>query len=201
MSEESQLALRFVVMLALIPAVVVMARRVLRSRRPFHLTDVEHGNYRLVSLGGVGAAMTLMGLSVIPAPIAVVLAAWAAFTAVRVGSRLHIATPLHARFAFGEVEIIDDFNARVGCANDRSWHPTSRKVAHFLASDVVGAAPMSRTLLKQLPDLFDTELAADGLTRAARRPLVSELTDFLRAARECGCLLLEPTPEPIEETD
>lgn len=199
MTEASDNALRALLILALIPVVVVLARRVL-GHQPFHLTPAEHANYRLLSLGTVGSLMALAGLSVIPTPIAAVTAGWVAFAGLRIGSRLHLATPLQARLAFERVEILDKFNARVECGNGRSLHPLPYRVVSFLDDVASRGRVVTRSQAKSLPALFTRHLKDRGVSRAERRDARQELDDFLHQAPECGCLVLEPIPEPAPDT-
>lgn len=203
LTEATDNSLRALLALAMLPVVVVLARRVL-GPRPFHLTDTEHQNYRLLSFGTIGALLALVGSSLIPSPLALVLAGWVAFIGLRIGSRLHLATALRARFGFGVVEIVDRESTRIECATGQSWHHASSDVASLLAQEAGPAerrATLSRGRLKSLPGLLDAKLRDAGGSREERRGAREDLAAFLRSARDCGCLVLEPADDPFGRPD
>ncbi len=173
--------LRAALVVGLIPVWVVLVRRY-RAPRPFHLADEEHQTVRMLSLGTAGALLALAGFTFVPASLAVVVAAWVAFAGIRVGSRFHLAAKLRARFVYGPFEADG-----VYCPTTGRVHRLSPEVGRFL----IELGPVvNRSRLKSLPEeLSDRPGDADALVRIAER---AELARFLRAARDCGCLVLEP---------
>lgn len=171
---------------------VPLAVRAMATKRLVHLTDREQSTASVIALAALGLVFLSTAIAADSPLVGFCLMGLVSFLGMRVSGRLHMTTPSRARLTFGKTV----GGANLACAGDRSLHPLSRSVSTFL--DAEGRhtpdRTMSRSQLRSLPNLLDAELRTTVLDRAGRRDAVRELKRFLRKARGCGCLVLEPIP-------